>query len=328
MRVLVTGATGHLGCNLVRSLLAHGYKVRAMIHTNRMGLDDLPVEQVNGDVRDVDSLVKAMQDIDIVFNCAGYISILRTEGKQLDQVNVAGVRNVVAACQRAGIKRLAHFSSIHSLMQEPFGETLDETRTLVSSLHRPPYDLSKAAGERIVRAAVNEGLDAVIINPTAIIGPYDYRPSHVGQVLIDLCQRHLPALVNAGFDWVDVRDVAEGSVRVAEKAPAGGIYLLSGHWHPFAYLAQLVQETTGVKLPKLTLPLWVANVGAPFTTAWAKLRHERAVMTSVSLEALRSNRHISHERATALFGYSPRPLKDTVYDTLHWFAAQGMIQPF
>ena len=148
MKVLVTGATGHLGCNLVRGLLDHGYQVRALIHHDRSGLDGLPVELVDGDICDTRMLIAAMTGIELVFHCAGFISILNSETERLENVNVQGVHNIIEACLQTGVRRLVHFSSIHALVQEPFDEPLDETRSLVSNPNRPPYDLSKAAGER------------------------------------------------------------------------------------------------------------------------------------------------------------------------------------
>jgi dihydroflavonol-4-reductase len=328
MKVLVTGATGHLGCNLVRGLIDHGYQVRAMIHHNHGGLDGLVTELVDGDICDLDSLVAAMEGVELVFHCAGFISILNNETQQLEDVNVAGVRNVIEACLQTGVRRLVHFSSIHALVQEPFDQPLDETRNLVSDPRRPPYDLSKAAGERAVQEGLTHGLDVVVINPTGIIGPHDYRPSHFGQVLLDLCHRRLPALVDAGFDWVDVRDVAEGAIRAAEQAPRGAVYLLSGHWIKVATIAKQVEVLTGIPTPKLALPMWVCSISAPFATAWAHLCGQRAVFTSVSIEALHSNRFISHARATNELGYTSRPLEQTIEDTLRWFADQGMIKAF
>jgi len=328
MKVLVTGATGHLGCNLVRGLLNHGYQVRALIHHDRSGLDGLPVQLVMGDICDLPTLVSAMTGVDLVFHCAGFISILTTEKERLHNVNVQGVQNIIDACIKTGVKRLVHFSSIHALVQEPFDQPLDETRSLVSDPHRPPYDLSKAAGERTVQEALARGLDVVVINPTGIVGPNDYRPSHFGQVLVDLCRQRMPALIDAGFDWVDVRDVVEGAIRAAERAPKGSIYLLSGHWQKIDVIARQIETLTGVKTPRMALPMWICILAAPFSTAWAHLRHQRAVFTSVSLEALHSNRFISHEKATTELGYMPRPLEQTIEDTLRWFAAQGMIKAF
>jgi dihydroflavonol-4-reductase len=202
---------------------------------------------------------------------------------------------------------------------------VDEACPLVNSKGCAPYDRSKAAGEREVRKAVARGLDAVILNPTAVIGPYDFRPSHVGQTLLALGQRKLPALVTGGFDWVDVRDVVEGALRAEEKAQAGAKYLLSGHWAPVRELARLSEGITGVRAPRLICPLELALVGAPFSTAWARLRGRRPLYTSFSLQVLRSSQRVSHALATRDLGHQPRPLRDTLLDTYAWFVQTGRL---
>jgi dihydroflavonol-4-reductase len=184
----------------------------------------------------------------------------------------------------------------------------------------PPYDRSKADGERLVRAAAEEGLSTVVLNPTGIIGPHDFGPSYFGQVLAALGQGALPAVVGGGFDWVDVRDVVNAALRAEEAAPAGARYLLSGHWVANRELAATVSRITGAPAPRLIVPLAVARLAAPFATAWARSRGRRALLTTVALRDLRGNRRISHARATTELGYTPRPLHDTLEDTLRWFA--------
>ncbi len=166
----------------------------------------------------------------------------------------------------------------------------------------------------------------MILNPTAIIGPHDYRPSHFGQVLLALCHGRLPALVAGGFDWVDARDVVSGAMRAEKRAPSGARYLLSGHWLSARDVALMVQEISGVRAPRLVCPIWLAHIVAPFAVAWARFNGGRPLYTPVSLRALRSNRQISHERATRDLGYRSRPFRETLVDTLGWFQEASCLE--
>lgn len=325
MTVVVTGAAGHVGANLVRALLAQGRPTRALVHVDRQAVQRLDIEVIEGDICDLESLFDAFTGAEVVYHLAAHISLLKDKWPLLESVNVIGTRNVVEACLYCGVRRLVHFSSIHTMTQEPMGIPVDESRPLVESRHCPPYDRSKVAGEKEVRKGIEMGLDAIIINPTAIIGPHDYKPSHFGEALLALAHGKLPALVAGGFDWVDVRDVIEGAMRAEERAPTGAKYLLSGHWVSLRDLAGLVEEITGIPAPSFVCPMWLARIGAPIITAFDRLTSRRPLYTSVSMKALRSNRNISHERATRELDYHPRPLRETLIDTLRWFEETGQL---
>ena len=325
MSVVVTGSTGHIGANLVRTLLDNGVSTRVLIHEDKRAIEGLDVDAVAGDIRNMDSLINAFAGAEIVYHLAADISLSQSEWPQLEAANVTGVSNVVEACLRCGVRRLVHFSSIHAMTQEPMDIPVDESRSLVDSHRCPPYDRSKAAGEREVRRGIERGLDAIIVNPTAIVGIHDYRPSHFGEVLLSLANHKLPALVDGGFDWVDVRDVVEGAMRAEERAPTGAKYLLSGHWVSLPDLANLVEKITGMPAPGFVCPMALARFAAPFVSAFDHLAGKRPLYTSVSLRALRSNRNISHKRATLELGYSPRPFHETIIDTLRWFEKEGKL---
>jgi dihydroflavonol-4-reductase len=237
-------------------------------------------------------------------------------------VNVEGVRNVMQACLESGVRRVVHFSSIHAFEQQPIEEPLDETRGPPGP-DAPPYNHSKVAGEREVAAAVQKGLDAVIVNPTAVLGPGDFRISAMGEVLLQLARRELPALVDGGFDWVDVRDVVAGALAAEEHGRTGERYLLSGSWTPIADLARLVEQLTGARPPVFTSPMWLARVGAPFVERFFTLVGKRPLYTHASLHALRSNRLVSHKKAVRELGYSVRPLEETICDTITWHREHG-----
>jgi dihydroflavonol-4-reductase len=325
MTVAITGASGHVGANLVRTLIARGIPTRCLVHVNCRALDGLDTEFFQGDILDLESLCRAFQGAEVVYHLAACISLSMDDWPVLESVNVTGTRNVVEACLRTGVRRLVHFSSIHALVQEPFNTPVDEDRPLAESRKYPPYDRSKAAAEREVHRGMEKGLDAVIINPTAIIGPYDYQPSYFGEALLSMARGKLPALVTGGFDWVDVRDVVAGAIRAGELAPAGAQYLLSGHWVSMRDIAAMVAEVTGTAAARLVCPLWLARFGAPIIKGISRLNGKRPLYTSVSLNALRSNRHISHEKATRELGYQPRPFRETLADTLRWFEEDGQL---
>lgn len=320
MKIVVTGSSGHLGANLIRALLDKGEDVTALTHIDRRALDGLDIKTASCDICERESLYQAFKGADTVFHAAGFISISLHERHKFELINVNGTRNVVEACLHCGVRRLVYFSSIHAFEQEPFDTLLDESRTLVKKCRKSlPYDISKAAAEGEIRKGIQEGLDAVIINPTAIIGPYDFRPSHFGEALLLMAQGKLPTLVAGGFNWVDARDVATGAIKAAQKAKCGEKYLLSGHWVSIRDMAALVQEITGIRAPRITCPLWLASAGTPFIAFSARFTGKRPLYTTASLKALYSNRHISHQKATNDLGYYPRPFRDTITDTLLWF---------
>ena len=268
--IVVTGASGLVGGNLVRTLLSQGRPVHALVHHDRRALAGLDVETASADLNDPNSLEQAFRGAQAVYHLASAISIRMDNWDELEQVNVNGTRNVVEACLRCGVQRLVYFSSIHAYQQEPFDQPLDEGRPLLTDVHNPPYERSKAAAELIARQAPERGLDTIIIVPTAILGPYDFRPSYLGQALQLLMRGSIPALVRGGYDWVDVRDVVNGAIQAERLAPNGGRYILSGHWHTLQDVAYLTAEISGHPAPHFTVPTWLAELAQP---AMAKVSH-------------------------------------------------------
>ena len=324
MLAAVTGASGHLGANLVRSLIERKWQVRALVRNDIRALEGLDIELVSGDVLDEKSLRDAFLGADVVFHLAGRISIVSWDRKEVEAVNITGVKNVVEACKSTGVKRLIHTSSFHAHQQEPLDEPLDESRPLHNGNY-PPYDYSKAEGEKIVRAAIKQGLNAVIINPGGMLGPYDFKPSHFGSTLLSIAKGKFPALVDAGLSWVDNRDVAEGMITACERAKAGAKYILSGHWVTLKYVAEQVAKINGVNPPRMVLPIWLAKAGAPLAMLFDRVRGRRVLFTPISLKELESNPLLSHEKASRELGYQPRPLEQALADTMGWFRSHGFL---
>ena len=324
--IVVTGASGLVGANLVRALLDRGLPIRAIVHKDVRALQGLDIEQVQADLLDEASLADAFKKADLVYHLAGLISVDDRSWEQVSRINIQGTRNVVEACLKSNIKRLVHFSSIEALQQEPLTVPVDEDRPLVDSPELPPYARSKAAGEREVMAGIERGLNAVIIHPTAVVGPNDTKPSFLGQAILRLATGRIPVLVSGGFDWVDARDVANGAIRAAEIAPKGRSYILGGHWHSVSEMAGMAARLMGCKAPQIEVPIWLAYQFAPVMGLFAHFNGSAPIYTRVSLRTLNSNHHISHERATSELDYHPRMLNETLSDTLQWFASKGYLE--
>lgn len=325
MMTVVTGASGHLGNNLVRALLQRGESVRALCLEDSSSLEGLECEVALADVRDADAMKRALADADMVYHLAALISINGGLNGAVHAINVVGVRNVMQSALENGVRRVVHCSSIHAFDLNATGGAIDEQTDRPRPGKQGAYDLSKAAGEVEVRKAIADGLDAVIVNPTGVIGPGDPRPSRMGRVFLMLAQRRMPALVNGGFDFVDVRDVVAGALAAAERGRTGENYILSGAWTSVRNLATIAQSVTGVRAPRFTVPMFLARIGAPFASLYGRIRKREPLFTSESLHALRANRDISHAKAAEQLGYQPRPLADTIADTYDWFEQAGML---
>ncbi|MFC1998311.1 NAD-dependent epimerase/dehydratase family protein [Chloroflexota bacterium] len=323
MKTVVTGATGHIGANLIPALLERGRQVRAVIHRTKPAFDDPNLELVRGDIGDVDSLCHAFDGADVVYHLAAAISLSKKDWPLVEKVNVAGTRNVVEACLRSGVQRLAAFSSIHAISDE--AEQIDEECVLNDTSCPHAYDRSKASAEREVLKGFEIGLDTVIISPTGVIGPYDYAPSFMGQALIMMAGNKLPALVTGGFNWVDVRDVVAGAIAAEEKSISGQKYLLSGHWVSMGSIAMSVRQVVGSKIPSFVIPAKFVSAIAPLVGIYYRAKKQQPLFTSMSMDTIGGYHNISHDKATRDLDYRPRSFMQTITDTLAWFKQNGYI---
>ena len=320
-KIIVTGATGHIGNVLVRKLVEKGGKVRALIlpGEDTSPLNGLDVEQVPGDVLDSSSLWESFRGVQGVFHLAGIISIMPGENPLVRRVNVEGTVNVLKAARKTGVEWLVYTSSIHALARLPHGTTVDESTPYDPGNPYGAYDQSKAQATLEVQKAAKAGLNAVIACPTGVIGPYDFRGSMMGNVIRSAALRKLTPYVDGAYDFVDVRDVADGLIAAAEKGNAGSSYILSGQRISVRCLLDTVHEITGRGFPRFTVPLSLAEFVARFTPLYYLLSHASPRFTPYSLEVLQSNSFISHEKATRELGYHPRPLYESIQDAIHWY---------
>lgn len=318
--VAVTGATGHLGNVLVRELVRRGKRVRALVlpGDDERPLAGLPVEVVHGDVTQPHTLPPAFRGADVVFHLAAVVTISATPSPRVHAVNVEGTRNVVAACRAAGVRRLVYTSSVHALVEPPPGGVLEEAAGYDPVRAVGEYGKAKAAASAAVVEAARDGLDAVLVNPTAVLGPWDYRLSEMGELICMFARRRLPAIVDGGYDFVDVRDIAEGHILACERGRRGESYLLSGGRLPVRDVVRVLGEEAGRPPPRIAIPLPVAAAIAQLAPAWERITGRRALLTPYAVHTISIRFAISDRKAREELGFRSIPVEQSLRDAWRW----------
>jgi dihydroflavonol-4-reductase len=325
---VVTGANGHLGSNIVRNLIQRGEKVIPMIlpGDTSPALKDLPVKLVQANVLSPEELNAAFSDICKgvnpssvrVIHTAGIVFISSAHQEIVEKVNVSGTQNIVDVCRKFGIERLVYISTVHAIPEKEKGKVITEISHFDSELVEGLYAKTKAKATQIVLDAAKQGMNGVVVHPSGIIGPGDYNRGHQTQLFIDYLKGRLTACVRGGYDFVDVRDVAEGTIAACEKGRKGESYILSNRYIEVMELMDILHHVSGCKRIKTVLPMALAKFTAPLSEIYYKILRQKPLYTRYSLYALESNSLFSHEKATNELGYQPRPIEDTVYDTYKW----------
>jgi len=320
---IITGVGGHLGNTVARELLAAGETVRgfAMPNEDVTMLYGDAVSIVRGDVRDKSSLEPLFyglkEDDEVyVIHCAGIVSVATRYDQRVVDVNVRGTENVVSLCKEHHVKKLVYISSVHALPELPHGNVIHEVEGFQPESVVGLYAKTKAAATQIVLDAVRNGLDATIIHPSGIIGPNDYGRGHLTQMIISYLNGSLTACVEGGYDFVDVRDVADGVIAATEKGKKGECYILSNRYIPVRELMNTLARETGGRKITTVLPLWFAKMTAPFAELYSKIRHESPLFTRYTLYTLTSNARFTYEKARRDLGYKPRDISMTIKDTV------------
>lgn len=331
--ILITGATGHIGNVLVRRL-AERYpddRLRLfLLRGERLdAFDGLTLELFYGDTRDAGAVRRAVRGCRLVFHLAGLIETAPRKPQRLFDVNVGGARNVVEACLAESIERLIFVSSIHALADLPPDQQIVETEIFPVPDLLGPYAQSKSEATAVVYEGIARGLPAVIIFPTGVIGPHDYKLSELGRMFRHLNKQGIfryTMSFHGAYDFVDVRDVVEGMVQAAERGIPGQGYLLSGHRLTMRDMIDMTRDALGQKRARVSyLPNWIVRIGAWLVLAWCRLTGMEAFFTPYSVDVLSSNSNVSHEKATRDLGYQPRPPQETIADTLSWMKEHGQL---
>jgi dihydroflavonol-4-reductase len=328
--ILVTGATGHVGNVLIRKLIGQGKRIRALIlpGEDTTSLNDFDIERLEGNILEPGDIREAVDGVQYVYHLASLISIGGISEDLVRRVNVQGTRNVALACREGGVRRLVYASSIHALERPEEGQTIDEHLSFDPENPAGEYDRSKAEASLEVERLVTTGLDAVIVCPTGIIGPDDFRRSEMGRMVCLWMKKKLHWMVNGHFDFVDVRDVADGLIAACMNGVSGETYILSGSRIRLPALRDLVQKEAESRSAQIMIPTGLALFGTKMVYPLQKLFGTTGGFTPYSIETILSNSNISSAKAKAALGYSPRPIEESMRDTVEWWRSHDALDKY
>ncbi len=319
MKALVTGATGLVGNNMVRTLIERGQRVRVLVRNSAArSLEGLGVEIHKGDIRDAAAVAEAARDADLIIHAAARVKIGRTRLEKFRTVNVEGTRNVANTARANGV-RLVHVSSTDTVGLKSLDEPADEDTPFDTSICTP-YIVTKHEAEQVILQQLRDGLDAVIVNPSFMLGPWDWKPSS-GEMLLAVA-RGLSWLAPRGyFSVIDVRDVCRSIVAAAERGQTGRRYILAGETMSYLEAWRLFADVTGGRWPLFCggpVIGWIGDIIGLITG-------NEPAFNSEAVKIANKPRNYSSARAKAELGYTTRPVRETVEDAWRWLQDHGYV---
>lgn len=319
---LITGAAGHLGSTLVRKLLELDKNIRALVLPNEKNIPDGDIEVCYGDVCNKDSLATFFdnphnKDL-ILIHCAGIVSIATKYVQNVYDVNVSGTKNIVDLSQKHLVKKLVYVSSVHAIPERAKGETISEVKEFNPDDVSGLYAKTKSEATSYVLEAAKKGLNASVVQPSGIVGPFDQGKGPLTTLAIEYYKGRLTSGVSGGFDFVDVRDVANGIIACCEKGRPGESYILSNKYFTVKEILYMLHQITGKKEIKRFLPLWFLKLVAGPAEAYYKILKRPPLFTISSINTIHTNARYSHQKATLELGYGTRDMKQTLIDTIDW----------
>ncbi|MGA8233147.1 MAG: hopanoid-associated sugar epimerase [Candidatus Acidiferrales bacterium] len=328
MKSFVTGATGFVGCHVVRHLLAAGDSVRVLVRpaSNLRALEGQPVDFAEGDLRDGRSLDAALQGIDRVFHVAADYRLWSARPEEMYESNVGGTRNVLQAAQRAGVSRFIYTSTVATIAVWR-GDSLpnEETHARVDEMIGH-YKRSKFLAEEEAMKAASAGFPVVIVNPTTPVGALDWKPTPTGRIVVDFLNGRMPAYVDTGLNMVAVDDVAAGHLLAAERGRSGGRYILGARNMTLQEILQALAQITGRPAPWVRLPHFVA-LAAAHLDEW--ISRARGRVPQIPVEGVKISRHrmfVDGSKATRELGYRPGPVEAALAQAVEWYEANGYVK--
>jgi len=327
-RTFITGATGLVGSAVARKLVAEGFPVRALVRSNspRSQLDGLDLEFVAGDMRDAESVRRAMAGVRYVFHVAADYRLWARDPNEIFAANVGGTRIIMQEAKRAGVERVVYTSSVATLGLPADGTPADETVPLSVDEGIGPYKRSKIAAERLVEAMIaNDGLPAVIVNPSTPIGPRDVKPTPTGRIIVEAARGRVPGFLDTGLNLVHVDDVAEGHIAALKRGVIGERYILGGEDVLLADMLAEIARMVGRRPPRLRLhPAMVIPV-AYIAEATARFTGREPFTTRDGIRMAAHRMFFTAAKAERDLGVRARPYREALADAIQWFGAAGYL---
>lgn len=320
--ILVTGATGRIGNVLVKELNKKVGRVKVFLRekSSKKALEGCDCEYIYGDILDISSIERCLENIEAVFHLAGHISISEYEKDLTLNTNIQGTKNIADLCLKHNIP-LVYTSSIHAIRPPENGGLITEDTPLSTDFEerRGIYDYSKACATQYVLDLQKKGLQVIIVHPTGVIGPYDYNPSYFGAGMISLVKGGIKVTIGGAYDYVDVRDVVGAMLKAYDLKKYGQRYILSGEVLTMKEYIEYLKEFENVhnisKVISYKLSLFLGGIASFF--------NRKSPITPYSVKTLYSNCNISHEKATKELGYMPLDIKESLRDQYVWFKENG-----
>jgi dihydroflavonol-4-reductase len=318
---LVTGASGFLGWHIARILCENGHRVRALCRPASQ-LRELNVERVTGDIRDPESLNRAVEGCDFVYHAAADYRLWSRDPKALYESNVEGTRNVLEAAERARVKRIIYTSTVGCIGIPDHGVGDEDTPVCAGDM-RGHYKRSKWLAEQIALEKARAGLPVIVVNPTAPLGDHDWKPTPTGKIVLDFLHGNLTAFIDTGLNVLDAEDVAIGHLLAAQHGRAGERYILGCENLTFQQILQKLAAVSHKAAPRLRIPYAVAYAAGIVTTALAYVTGTPPIAPLEGVKMARKKMFVSHAKATRELGFSPRPAENALEKAVKWFSQNG-----
>ena len=326
--VLVTGASGFVGSAVARIAQQKGYAVRVLVRPTspRTNVADLDAEIVTGDMRDEASMRAALRGVRYLLHVAADYRLWAPDPDEIERANLEGAVATMRAARAEGVERIVYTSSVATLKVTSAGDPSDENRPLTAEQAIGVYKRSKVLAERAVeRMIADEGLPAVIVNPSTPIGPRDVKPTPTGRIIVEAALGKIPAFVDTGLNLVHVDDVAHGHFAL-ERGRIGERYILGGENLPLQQMLADIAQMTGRKAPTIALPRWPLYPLAVGAEAVAKFTKKEPFVTVDGLRMSKNKMYFTSAKAERELGYRARPYREGLRDALDWFGAAGYLK--
>jgi len=316
---LVTGASGFLGWHVARVLIERGYAVRALVRPGSR-VAELAVEAVTGDLRDAGSLERAVADCGLVFHVAADYRLWARDASELYRSNVDGTRNLLEAARKAGVERVVYTSTVGCIGIPHDGIGEEQTPVALEDM-AGDYKRSKFLAERVALEFARDGLNVVIVNPTAPVGDHDVKPTPTGKIVLDFLNGDMPAFIDTGLNIVDAGETAEGHWLACQRGKSGERYILGSENLTLAEILRKLARITGRKAPTMRLPYAVAYGAGMCSTAWAGITGKPPRVPLDAVRMARKKMWVSHEKARRELGFDPGPAEAALARAVKWFSA-------